>query len=559
MNTAHCAPSALTASSTIRWTSLLVLSSSAKFAFAQYSGAESKPTVPGGSSPSCIDAARSLCPIAWTTLVEEPIASLSTWAFEGRREPRLLQLIDVVWHLSACKLLAGLLQGLREVQDLQQQHCGHEHARLKQPTHCSPRGETQIDSMEPMVLVVDDDDTVREITALILEEAGYRVLVARDGNEALEQVRDARPDGVLLDMMMPEVDGLQFLHRLPRECSGRLPVVIAYSGFERLEDLARAHGAAAFLKKPVDPRHLLEALATMLGNRQPSADATAVREKSYQSAMAEADRHREDAIHSAHLATPAFRMQLRWLVSWLAGYFAAEVAIVGLVHCGRILVLAQAGIDDLDEDASLDLDSSYCPDVTRAAAPWIVRETDAGALFSGHPAASSKLRFYAGAPLIADGISVGTLCLRGSRPFVVHAEDMAVLGHFAQLIGGSIIRDHALQPPDFFRSAGFLSPSCLPILIESARLRAERDRSALALAIAEASDVERFGRVLSKRPGPRYLALASLEPGVAAILAEGGIACRGQRKDRRSVERDGRVHCRPRFGHTSSAQPRALS
>src|SRR5262249_52917373 len=151
-------------------------------------------------------------------------------------------------------------------------------------------------------------------------------------------------------------------------------VVVAYSGFARLEEMALTHGAAAFLKKPVDLRQLVEALATQLEHRPLSASAIAAHEEFYRNAIAAADRRRESILHRAPLDTPAFRVQLRQLVAWLTGYFSTEVSVIGLVHCGRIFVLARAGTEEFDEDACLDLNASYCPDVARAAAPLIIRE-----------------------------------------------------------------------------------------------------------------------------------------------------------------------------------------
>jgi CheY-like chemotaxis protein len=372
----------------------------------------------------------------------------------------------------------------------------------------------------PVVLVADDDDALRETTTLLLEEEGYGVLTARDGEEALREVRDARPDAVLLDMMMPAVDGLQFLDRLPREGAGCTPVVIAYSGFGRLEELARSHGASAFLPKPVDAAHLLGALAALLADRALSPSAIAASERSHRRAVADADRRRAEIIARTDLANPAFRAQLRQLVEWLTGYFSAELAVIGLVHLGRILILARSGTDEFGEDALLDPDSSYCPDVARASTPLIVRETSDGTPFCDHPAASTTWPYYAGAPLLGDGISAGTLCLRGSRPFPIQAEDMVVLSHFARLVGGSI-REGALVAPDLFRAPALLSIERFPILLESALLRAERDRGAVALAIVEATGVERLGMAIQRAAGARYLALAALGAGRAAILVEG--------------------------------------
>src|SRR5436190_5778708 len=77
------------------------------------------------------------------------------------------------------------------------------------------------------VLVVDDEPDVRNTVAMILEDEGYRVVTARDGREALNKVRSQLPDAILLDLMMPVLDGAGFLRecRANPECR-RVPVLV---------------------------------------------------------------------------------------------------------------------------------------------------------------------------------------------------------------------------------------------------------------------------------------------------------------------------------------------
>ena len=63
--------------------------------------------------------------------------------------------------------------------------------------------------MSAQILVVDDEPSIVNVLAYNLKRAGYQVLVARDGNEALAQARQARPDLVILDLMLPGLDGLE--------------------------------------------------------------------------------------------------------------------------------------------------------------------------------------------------------------------------------------------------------------------------------------------------------------------------------------------------------------
>ena len=111
------------------------------------------------------------------------------------------------------------------------------------------------------VLVVEDTRDIRELLVDILEAEGYSVRSCANGAEALGLLTHERFDVVLLDLMMPVMDGLQLLEAL--HLSGPLPApIIAMSAFERFHLAARDLGAAAFIGKPVDIDHLLRAVAS---------------------------------------------------------------------------------------------------------------------------------------------------------------------------------------------------------------------------------------------------------------------------------------------------------
>jgi DNA-binding response OmpR family regulator len=112
------------------------------------------------------------------------------------------------------------------------------------------------------VLVVDDEQMILRSTRAVLECAGFRVVTADGGERALEAVRAERPDVVLLDIMMPEVDGWETLSLLRGDPSTReLPVVI-FTAREhaRGRQLACEMGAVDYVQKPYDP----DALAALL-------------------------------------------------------------------------------------------------------------------------------------------------------------------------------------------------------------------------------------------------------------------------------------------------------
>jgi len=112
----------------------------------------------------------------------------------------------------------------------------------------------------PLVLVVDDDPQVREVVRVNLEIEGYGVREAANAEEGLAAVDDDAPDLILLDVMMPQVDGWEMLRRVQeRHGVGSIPVIM-FSG--QLESAARseaeARGAQGFVGKPFDLRALIE-------------------------------------------------------------------------------------------------------------------------------------------------------------------------------------------------------------------------------------------------------------------------------------------------------------
>jgi two-component system OmpR family response regulator len=111
------------------------------------------------------------------------------------------------------------------------------------------------------VLIVEDNALVTSATRILLEDAGFRVSTAARVADALAVFRSDRPDAVLLDLRLPDGDGLQLLARLSED-GERLPVVAAITGRDEPEIRARClrAGCVDVLVKPVDVR----ALATRL-------------------------------------------------------------------------------------------------------------------------------------------------------------------------------------------------------------------------------------------------------------------------------------------------------
>ena len=114
---------------------------------------------------------------------------------------------------------------------------------------------------ERLVLVVDDEADLLEIVADRLERAGYRVLTARDGLEALERVRGAQPGCIILDLKMPRLGGFEALPDLRRAAPGARVIVLTGSPNRPLAEACRTRGADELLFKPCDPAELLRLTA----------------------------------------------------------------------------------------------------------------------------------------------------------------------------------------------------------------------------------------------------------------------------------------------------------
>jgi excisionase family DNA binding protein len=110
----------------------------------------------------------------------------------------------------------------------------------------------------PLVLVVDDDARLREFMRVNLEMEGYSVREAASADEALEAIEDQAPELVLLDVVMPGVDGWQMLQRM-QERHGSIPVIM-FSGQVDANSASEAEerGARGFVGKPFDPQQLIE-------------------------------------------------------------------------------------------------------------------------------------------------------------------------------------------------------------------------------------------------------------------------------------------------------------
>ncbi len=110
------------------------------------------------------------------------------------------------------------------------------------------------------ILFVDDEDDIREVVQIRLESNGYQVVTAASGEEALKKVESEHPDLVILDVMMPGMDGLAVLKRLRKERqTENLPVILLTAKRQKtIGDLFEFENIQGFIEKPFESTVLLD-------------------------------------------------------------------------------------------------------------------------------------------------------------------------------------------------------------------------------------------------------------------------------------------------------------
>jgi DNA-binding response OmpR family regulator len=125
------------------------------------------------------------------------------------------------------------------------------------------------DDGAPLVLVADDDEDILGLVSFRLERSGYEVAAAKDGEEALRLARELSPALVVLDVMMPRLDGYEAARRLREDEATRGIPVILLTALAQEADVARGFesGADDYLRKPFSPQELAARVQAVLGRR----------------------------------------------------------------------------------------------------------------------------------------------------------------------------------------------------------------------------------------------------------------------------------------------------
>ena len=174
--------------------------------------------------------------------------------------------------------------------------------------------------MSAQILVVDDEPSIVKVLAYNLKRAGYEVLVARDGVEALAQARQGRPDLVILDLMRPELDGLEVCRILRREQD--VPVIMLTARDAEIDRVVGLElGADDYVVKPFSVRELMARVKNVLRRTAPQPPGAI-----------------PTVIRAGPLSIDAARREVRWgqnLIEVTALEFELLLALAS--HAGQVL------------------------------------------------------------------------------------------------------------------------------------------------------------------------------------------------------------------------------
>ncbi|MEW6376190.1 MAG: response regulator [Thermodesulfobacteriota bacterium] len=116
------------------------------------------------------------------------------------------------------------------------------------------------------ILVTEDSPTILEILKSVLEEEGYEVITAMDGHQALELARNEKPDLMILDLMLPKIDGYKVCRMLKfDEKYKNIPIIMLTARTkESEENLGKEVGADAYIRKPFQPEMIIDKIRELL-------------------------------------------------------------------------------------------------------------------------------------------------------------------------------------------------------------------------------------------------------------------------------------------------------
>lgn len=118
------------------------------------------------------------------------------------------------------------------------------------------------------VLLIEDNEDNTELITFIMEKHGYRVIHAENGITGVDMALRDKPDFVLLDIQLPDIDGEEVLHRIRADAAGKVMPIIAVTSHAMADDRRRLleTGCTGYIDKPIDPMFVVEQIKEIVGD-----------------------------------------------------------------------------------------------------------------------------------------------------------------------------------------------------------------------------------------------------------------------------------------------------
>ena len=277
------------------------------------------------------------------------------------------------------------------------------------------------------VLIVDDSRDLLEAYQIFLETTtSHEIRTATTARAAFEIVRAWRPDIVVTDVMMPDMNGLELISEIRSQIPPPQPVLVALSGFPEFEQEARRRGARVFQAKPIDTDDLVVLIESLVGQREvPDRLREATKERRRRaSELAQA------SVSATLARRPYFREITQLNARLMSRYFdGADIGLL-VMSDGHMRVFA-ASDGGRDVWARPEAVLGYGLDVIASGSTLIVPDLPAMSAMASR-ATAPDVRVLAAAPVRSpDGVTIGALALADRRPVPLDVHDLAILDHIA--------------------------------------------------------------------------------------------------------------------------------
>jgi twitching motility two-component system response regulator PilH len=373
------------------------------------------------------------------------------------------------------------------------------------------------------VLIVDDSEEIREFFQLALEDAGYQVDTAANGEEAFAKIRARRPDVVVLDVVMPKMDGFELLLKLRSDLAPPVPPVILCSGFDVTEDEAFRRGAARFLRKPVDPRDLTAVVANVLAGRPSSAEAATQRHANVslarQRACEAASRLLDGILAHSSASGESPEILAFEHASMLARYFHVDAVALALLRDDRLVVAAASENPVLAPGTDLGRVLPPAFAIIETGSSLILPDALAHPSFGPHAAGLDGMPGFVGVPVLVEKTVIGVLCALSARHFEVEPEDLSLFRLFSEACSSALsawARGSFDEQHNGWHGGVFHREVFEQMLDAELRLL-DRRGEALELAICDTRDVTALGEAVVHAPAPERLCAGLLGEHCAAL------------------------------------------